>query len=219
MKLLLTSEGITNTSILHTLKNLLNKPCNDSRIVHVPTAANGEPGDDKEWIQTQIDGFRQCEFSAVDVVDISQVKRDFWLPMFEHADIISFGGGNTVYLLEQLHKTGVRDELPRLLQTRVYVGISAGSMVTAKNMSLTDEGLLYYDVGTHEGKTKGLGFVDFEIRPHLNDPYFKNVRLDFLETRAKENPTPFYAIDDNSAVVVHDDTISVVSEGVWKKFN
>jgi len=40
-----------------------------------------------------------------------------------------------------------------------------------------------------------------------------------LEKIADENPTPFYALDDSSAVKVDGDTISVVSEGQWKKFN
>jgi dipeptidase E len=65
----------------------------------------------------------------------------------------------------------------------------------------------------------GLGFVDFEIRPHLNSPSFPKVRLDYLEKLARKTPTTFYAIDDASAVQVVDHKVTVISEGVWKRFN
>lgn len=217
VKLLLTSEGITNQSITNALLELLGKPFHKSRAVHVPTAANGEPGD-KSWVETQINGLRGLGFLSVDVVDISNKPKDGWLPAFQRADLISFGGGSTKYLLEWLGKSGVTKELPGLLKTRVYMGISAGSMVAAKTISLTHENLFYYDKTHHLGETKGLGFIDFEIRPHLNDPYFTKVRLEYLEKLAVENSTQFYAIDDNTAIKVVDCEVTVVSEGNWKRF-
>ena len=195
MKLLLTSEGITNNSIANALSDLLGKPFKESRVVYIPTAGHGESGD-KGWIEEDMNTLRKLEFLSFDVVDIATASKDIWQPLFEKADVIAFGGGSVEYLLEWLEKSGVKDVLPELLKTRVYVGFSAGSMVTA-----------------------GLGFVDFEIRPHLNSPRFPKVRLDHLEKIADENPTPFYALDDSSAVKVDGDTISVVSEGQWKKFN
>lgn len=218
MKLLLTSEGITNISIRKALEELLGKPFEKSRTVHVPTAANGETGD-KKWVETQVQGLCDLGFADVDVVDISVSPKEIWLPLFEKADVISFGGGSVAYLLEWLEKSGVKKVLPDLLKTRVYMGISAGSMATAKRVSLSKESILYYEQAGKLEDLDGLGLVDFEIRPHLNDPYFTQVREDFLEKLAAENPTPFYAIDDNTAIKVDDNEITVVSEGKWKKFN
>lgn len=218
MKLLLTSEGITNPSIAEALLGLLGKPFEKSRAACVPTAANGETGD-KSWVEVQTQGIRNLGFSEVDVVDISKVPEDVWRASFQKADVLVFGGGNVNYLLTWLHKSGVSKVLPDLLKTRVYVGISAGSMVTARNLSMSEAGILYYEqTGTFKNM-KGLGFVDFEIRPHLNISYFPNVRIEYLAKLAAKNPTPFYAIDDNTAVKVDGDTVSVVSEGKWKKFN
>lgn len=109
--------------------------------------------------------------------------------------------------------------LPELLKTKVYVGISAGSMVTAKNISLTSSEILYYEETGRLKNTKGLGFVDFEVRPHLNSKWFPKVRIDYLQKLAKETSNTFYAIDDHTAVRVVDNKISIVSEGKWKKFN
>lgn len=218
MKLLLTSEGISNPSIAKALAELLGKPFKESRVTYIPTAANGEKGD-KGWVEININIIRNLGFLSFDVVDISSVSKDTWRFSFKRADVLVFGGGNVEYLLDWLEKSGVKAALPDLLRTKVYMGISAGSMVTAQIISLTDTDSLYYEKSGHKTSRKGLGFVDFEIRPHLNTSSFPHVELDNLEKLATENPTPFYALDDNSAIKVDGDTVTVVSEGTWKKFN
>ncbi|MDP4011695.1 MAG: peptidase E, partial [Candidatus Roizmanbacteria bacterium] len=61
--------------------------------------------------------------------------------------------------------------------------------------------------------------VKFHIQPHLNSKLFTSIRLEHIEKHAKVLEESVYAIDDNSAIQVIDSKISVVSEGVWKKFN
>jgi dipeptidase E len=73
---------------------------------------------------------------------------------------------------------------------------------------------------TYELEIKnGLGLVDFQTIPHLNSPYFTKIRTANLERSAKSIIDTVYAIDDNSAVIVDDQTIEVVSEGTWAKYN
>jgi dipeptidase E len=218
MKLLLTSSGITNKSIANALGELLGKPFEKSAITFIPTAANVEKGD-KTWLVEDMNNLKKLGFTTFDVIDISAVGKEYWLPSFEAADVLTFSGGNTSHLLAWLEKSGAAAELPRLLKTKVYMGISAGSMVTAKTVSLSSEGILYYEKTGIFGQIKGLGFVDFEIRPHLNSPDFPKVRLEYLEKLASDSPVTFYAIDDATAIKVEDKKISVVSEGKWKKFN
>lgn len=218
MKLLLISSGKTNKSIEKTLLELLGKPFNKSHLTFVPTSANVEKGD-KKWLVDDMNNFRKLNFASFDIIDISAVPKAIWLPSFEKADILVFGGGNVYHLLKWIKKSGLVDKLPELLKTRVYVGISAGSMVTAKNFSLSRSNILYYEKNRSLKNTKGLGFVDFEVRPHLNSKWFPKVRVPYLEKLSKETPNTFYAIDDNTGVRVVDNKISIVSEGKWKKFN
>ncbi len=218
MKLLLTSSGNTNKSIENSLLELLGKPFNEANIIFIPTAANVEE-DITGWLNVDIENFRRLGFKEFGIVDISKGKKDEWLPKFENADILVFGGGNEKYLLEQIRKTGIEDFLKKFVETGVYVGISAGSMSTAKSLSLNDSGKLYYEDFNHGDKMNGLGFVDFEIRPHLNSSYFPQVRVEILADLAPKVDHPIYAIDDNTAVKVVDDKIDVVSEGEWKRFN
>lgn len=217
MKLLLTSSGITNKSIEKSFKDLLGKPSTESTIVYVPTAANVEEGD-KGWVVDDMNNFRKLGLKLFDIVDISAAPKEVWLPRFEKADALVFGGGNEKYLLEWMRKIGLDKELTKLLENKVYVGISAGSMVTSKNITLNISGILYYEEFGNLPNIDGLGFVDFEIRPHLNSTYFPKVNLAYLEEIAPNANNTFYAIDDNTAVQVIDGKASVVSEGTWKKF-
>lgn len=159
---------------------------------------------------------RDLGFASFRVVDISV---DVWLPSFKKADVLIFGGGNEEYLLSWLYKTKIATVLPDLLQTKVYIGLSAGSMAASKQIYIPHVGQLYYEEYSDNEYMKGLGLVDFEIRPHLNSPGFPKVRLEYLEKLAAKNPTPFYAIDDSTALKVVDGNVTVVSEGKWKKFN
>lgn len=218
MKLLLTSSGITNSSIKKSLSELLGKPYSKANVVFIPTAANLEKGD-KAWLIDDMYRFRKLNFASFDMIDISTIPKNVYQSILEAADIIVFGGGNVNYLLEQLEKSGLQQILPKLIKTKVYVGISAGSMITASNISLSSAGILYYEnTGGFKNK-KGLGFVNFEIRPHLNSPWFPKVTLEYLEELAKHTSRTFYAIDDNTAIAVIDTKINVISEGKWKKFN
>lgn len=217
MKLLLTSSGMTNRSIENELLNLLGKPFKYAKLTFIPTAANVENGD-KSWLVDDMYNFKKLGFSSFDIIDISAVGKDVWLPSFEHADILVFGGGNVNHLLAWMKKSGLQKLLPEMLKTKVYVGISAGSMITAKNISLSYAGILYYeDIGNLEN-SQGLGFVDFEIRPHLNSEWFPKVRVEVLDKIAKKTSNTFYAIDDNTAIKIEDFKLSIISEGEWKKF-
>ncbi len=218
MKLLLTSSGKTNKSIEKELLNLLGKPFSKANLTFIPTAANVDKGD-KSWLVDDMNNFRKLDFALFDIIDISAVPKNIWLSSFKKADILVFGGGDVYHLLGWVKKSGLEKVLPELLKTKVYVGISAGSMVTAKNISLSTDGILYYEKTGGVKNKKGLGLVDFELRPHLNSKWFPKVRLPYLEKLAKKIPYGFYAIDDNTAIKVVDGKTSIVSEGEWKKFN
>jgi len=220
MKLLLTSGGITNNSISRVLFELAGKPAKDLNLVFIPTAANVEEGD-KSWLIDDLNNCKKLGFSSVEITDISAVPREIWKPIFEKADILLFGGGNSFYLMHWLKKTGINDLLPQMLKTKVYMGISAGSMVATKSLSLSSDKKLYYpdsNLGKFKEET-ALGLVDFLVRPHLNSPHFPNVRVEKLRELAKEIPETIYAIDDDTAIKVVNDKISIISEGEWEKFN
>jgi len=218
MKLLLTSSGVKNKSIAKALAELVEKPVKDSSIAFIPTAANVEAGS-KDWLITDLHNLVQEGYKSVDIVDISALSKEQWEPRIKEANILFFGGGNSFHLMYWLNKSGLAKMLPGLLKTRVYVGISAGSMVTSKDLSLSQSQRLYYEDLDRTEDMAGMDFIDFYVRPHLNSPYFKKIRKEYLEELAKEIPETIYALDDDSALKVVDGKVEVISEGEYLVFN
>ncbi len=215
MKLLLTSAGISNPSILKALEDLLGKSAKGTKLAFIPTAANVEPGD-KSWMIDDLNNFVKAGFE-VDIVDISAVTKDIWLPRLLKAEVLFLGGGNTFHLMRWVKESGLQDELPSLLKTRIYAGISAGSCIAGPTIYNSVQNLFgeKYELEIKEG----LGLVKLQVIPHLNSLYFDKIRVENLETASKDLTEPVYALDDNSALKIVDNNIEVISEGVWQKFN
>ena len=68
------------------------------------------------------------------------------------------------------------------------------------------------------GSDETLGIVDFSIFPHLDHEDLPENTMADAERWAASMPVPCYAIDDETAIKVVDDTVEVVSEGHWKLF-
>lgn len=218
MKLLLTSAGISNKSISNALLELTEKPFSQLNLAFIPTASNVEKGN-KDWFIDDLIRCKNLGFKSIDIVDISALPKDIWLPRFQEANIIYVEGGNTFHLMHWIEKSGLKELLPEMLKTKIYIGVSAGSMVACKSLDMSTSKRLYYEEIEEYGKDEGLGFVDILIRPHFNSPHFPNLNLKNLEKLSKEFPKTFYAIDDNTAIKVIDEKIEIISEGEWKKFN
>lgn len=209
MKLMLTSAGIFNKSLKNALRKLVRGTI---KISFIPTAANIKKGD-KKWLIKDIVNCRKL--GEVDIVDISALEKSNWLPRLKNANVLFFGGGDTAYLMKQIIKSGLIKELPKLLKTRVYVGISAGSIITNKSLSAGSD-FLY---SKSNRAPRGLGYVDFYVRPHLNSKHFPKVRDRVLRKLVHKFDGDFYAVDDNSAIIVNNGKIKVVSEGKWIKYS
>lgn len=217
MKLLLTSSGLTNKSIADALFELVGKKPSDTTIAFIPTAMNVESGD-KGWFVTDLYNLKKQGLKFLDIVDISALPKNIWLPRLEAVDVLFFCGGNSTHLMRWMKESGLAELLPELLKTRVYAGISAGSIVTAPSLALSNKDKkLYYEETFGYGSEEGLAFVNFHFRPHLNSPDFPNVREEFIREIAKNIKEPIYALDDQSALKVIDNKVEIISEGEYLK--
>lgn len=213
MKLLLTSNGLSNQLITNALSELVGKPPSETKIAFIPTAMNVDEGD-KGWFINHLATIKEQNFKDIDVVDISALPLDIWKPRLEQADVLFFGGGNTSHLMHWIVESGLKDLLPEWMKTKVWAGISAGSMVTNRMVSLSDKDKkIYYEEDFGYKNEEGLGFMDFYIRPHLNSSDFPLARKAYLESMMKEINAKIYALDDMSAIKVVDDRIEIVTEG------
>ncbi len=218
MKLLLTSGGITNQSIAKALFDLTNKKPEDTNLVFIPTAANVEPGD-KSWLINDLFNLKKLNFKSIEIIDIAAVDQEIWLPRFKQADVLCFGGGNTRYLMEQVNKSGLSNLLVDLLINKVYMGISAGSMILCPDLALKLTMWLYEEDAPKPNNVNCLNYVDFYFLPHLNSTHFKVRNDSFIREVAKDIKKKIYALDDNSALKFVDGKVEIISEGQWFTIN
>jgi dipeptidase E len=219
LKLLLTSAGISNTSIHNALVELLGKPIADANALFVPTAIYGIPrgGDIVRRVICGSLGDPFCglgwkSLGLLELTALPSMKKELWLPMLQETDALLVGGGDCQYLTWWMQLSGLADILSSLLHKMVYVGLSAGSMI------MTRYGTTYGNHTLPAGAGKSLGLVDIALHPHLDHEQFPKNSLANLEKLAATLPMPSYLIDDQTAIRVVDGAIDVVSEGNWKLF-
>ena len=219
MKLLLTSGGITNKKIADVLLELVGKPAGEINLAFIPTAANAD-SHDKGWFIENLYQLKQQKYKRIDIVEISGLPRWNWEERLRYADVIFFSGGPTPHLMYWLEKSGLKELLPELLKTRVYVGVSAGSIVTGPTLITSNQkkAVSYKEKFGYETNA-GLGFVDFYIRPHLNSPTSPHSTTELTAEIAKQIPQTIYALDDQMALKVVDGKVEIIGEGEYIVFN
>lgn len=129
MKFLLTSGGISNSSIENELKRLVNKNnFNNLKVLFCTTASNYEGGNMNDWLIEDLIYLKKLGFE-IDICDINGINKEKFIHRFEWADVFFFEGGNTQWLREIIKKSGLEEHLKDLLKNRVWIGASAGSCV------------------------------------------------------------------------------------------
>ena len=220
MRFLLTSAGIKNTSIHDALVELLGKPIAESSALCIPTAVYPFPGG-ASMAYRFISGSAAsplCELGwkslgVLELTALPSIKEEHWIAAVQETDALLVYGGDVMYLCHWMRESGLADLLPSLRREMVYVGVSAGSMVTAPMFGET-----YDDPNTPFVIDNGLGLVDFALLPHLDHENHPESSTANVERMAAEVPVPTYAIDDQTAIQVTDGAVEVISEGHWKLF-
>jgi len=219
VRLLLTSAGVSNTSIRDALVALLGKPIEDSSALCIPTAQYAHP-----WVGPGEAPWRfiagRTEHPMVDLgwksmgvlelTSLPSIDADRWVPLVRQTDALLVAGGDVLYLCHWMRTSGLADLLPSLHDT-VWVGMSAGSMVMTP-----DVGQDFMQWRPPDGDETTLGLVDFSICPHLAPDGEPGNSLAEAEAWAAGIAGPAYAIDDQTAITVVDGVAAVVSEGNWR---
>jgi dipeptidase E len=221
MKFLLTSAGVTNTSIHDSLVDLLGKPIAECDALCIPTASYGHPmaGPGRAWafISGREPRTPMCELGwkslgVLELTALPSIETERWVQWVREADVLLVNGGDALYLCHWMRQSGLADLLPSLLET-IWVGLSAGSMVMTPRIG---EDFVQWKPPTAGDET--LGVVDFSIFPHVENPDLPTNTLAAAERWAADIAGQAYAIDDQTAIKVVNGTVEVVSEGQWKLF-
>ncbi len=132
---LLTSAGFEDnekkqkTKIVKRFLAMLNKPPQLCKVLFIPTAAkDGEALYFAQWCYEELVriGFKENNITVYNL-DSSLNLEDVLMN-----DVMYFTGGNTVYLLSRIKEMGFEGIIkPFVYSGRVYVGVSAGSLIAA----------------------------------------------------------------------------------------
>jgi dipeptidase E len=150
-----------------------------------------------------------ASLGVLELTALPTIGAQRWVPWIRGADVLLVDGGDATYLCHWMRESGLADQLP-LLPDKVWVGVSAGSMVMTPRIGA------YFVEWPSAPDDRTLGVVGFSIFPHL-DAFPTNTLAD-AERWAAEIGVPAHTIDEQTAIKVVDGSVEVVSEGHWTKF-
>lgn len=212
MKLLLTSAGFRKdnqspyrTEIVDGFKKLLGKDPKGLNCAYIPTAA--DPEVDKWFVDA---GRQELLDLGMDIVE-TDLKEDKEVirRKLEDADVIYMNGGNTFYLLDWVRKSGLDKYLRGLLdQGKVYVGVSAGSIIVGPSIEVAGWGPTGDPNTINLQDLAGLNLVPFAISPHFTEP-----EREVLEENLKHIDYKIIPITDAQAMLVENEDWQLIGQG------
>ena len=197
--LILTSNGLSSDALLTETRKFI---AGKEKAVIITTASVGYK--EKDWHMPRLTAELMSLGLSVDTFDFDrQVAPD----LLDY-DVVEILGGNPFYLLSHLQIEENKAILQQIAETKVLIGISAGTLVLQQNIQLVAQfsPKMNEDVGLTD--LTGLALTDLEILPHYHR-YMD--RFEGLEERAKAyeraNNCAVTRLDDGEAVFMVDEQI------------
>ncbi|OGZ63978.1 MAG: hypothetical protein A2812_02245 [Candidatus Staskawiczbacteria bacterium RIFCSPHIGHO2_01_FULL_36_16] len=202
--LLLTSAGM---EMKGEIAKLLQKPAYDITVAFVTTAA--KPEEDILYLQKDFEAMKEMGFN-VQEVDIEQKTERELSEIFQLKDIVFVEGGNTFYLLKAMRKCNFKKVIRRFLkQGKVYIGASAGSIVTGKTIKTA--GWKSGDKNLVKLKNlKGLNLVPFDIFVHYQPEHGETIKK---KMPWKWQRRKLKILTDQQAILVQGRQVVLIGEG------
>jgi dipeptidase E len=208
MKLLLTSAGFSTNEIANKLVELVGKPKEQISFAVINEGYAVEDGDSR-WVLDEMNTVSSTFGGMIQIVNLQALDIEQIEKRLMAVDAIYVVGGHTDYLMSVFDKSGLSTILPKILESKVYVGSSAGSMIIGKRISAEAYAKIYGETGTY-GTTKYLELVNFAIKPHFNSPDWPNNREPVLRQVVTNFDSTLYALSDTSAIAINNNLIEIV---------
>lgn len=172
-------DGGVKENIRQRFLNMLGKPVSEAKVLFIPTAAINDEA-------RKMAGKCRDELlhAGINPENITVYDVDGSLSADEAMtqDMIYFTGGDTGYLLRRIKDTGFDAIIKKMVYAnKVYVGVSAGSVIAAPNIR-----------DPYDEKAAGLALVHAYINVH--QPEGTPARTDL--------PLPYIPLTDNQALAV-----------------
>ncbi len=202
--ILLTSAGM---QVKDEIIKLLQKPAYDVTVAFITTASKQE--EDTSYVDKDRTIMRELGFN-IEEIDIEAKKEKQLMKLLELKDIIFVEGGNTFFLLKCMRKSGFEKVMKKLLkQGKVYIGVSAGSMVVGRTIkTATWKDPSKNTVGLKN--LKGLNFVPFDVFVHYK-PEHKDLILQKLPKPRQRKKLKI--LTDDQALLIQGKNVIFLGQG------
>ncbi len=202
MKLFLASE-MKHPESIENLKKFLGGIFKGKSICYIPTAANGEEPFGSWKKNSATWKLANTLGAKVTSVQLEDYKNSSVIEKLKTKDVLWFAGGYPGYLMYWIRRCEVDKALPKLLKRSVFVGSSAGSMITSKALSTTEWYLGEREPGA--SVIPGLGLVNFEIYPHYEDSMLPQIKRYWKKGR-------LYLLKNGEVITVTNGKVEVLGE-------
>lgn len=185
----------------HVYKNYLSDKDYKS-VLFIDTAAEPEVGrkeGDDDWLQADLKSLRDLGYQ-VDRFSVTGKTKEEIEQKFDEYDVLYMCGGNTIYLRQQLQKTGSFDLiLEKVKAGKPYIGTSAGSIIAGPKIPM----YLEESEGLEMDDDTGFKFFNAIIVPHWGSESFKEMYLEErMELAYQATEPPFLLLSDYHYVVI-----------------
>jgi dipeptidase E len=169
----------------------------EGKKVSYVTTASVVNGVIPQWMNTNIELIEKAGF-IVDRVDISLLTHEDMEDTFSGSDLFWVGGGNTLYLLQEVRKSGFDKYVTnKIFEGVPYVGASAGSIILGPDLEFE----LYSSQTPELASYEGLNLFPFAPYVHFDAEWTKEIYVDILKF-SLENNKSFITLRDDQFIYV-----------------
>lgn len=222
MRMLLTSGGVHNQLIRDALLELLDRPFTESRIAVIVDAILPFAGDNSQTL-IHLAELHALGWEEFDLVSLFGAPHSVIESRLRSADVIFCYGGSNHWLAHAWTSNGFSPLLRELLDEKVYLGTSAGSMIFSRqHMALVEaiDDREEIEMLQLDSVSPALPLLDWAVMCHLGADYFPEATDEWAAAVAARLDGPSYFLDDDSALLVRHPAQApeVVSNGHWLHF-
>ncbi|MDR0367296.1 MAG: peptidase E [Rickettsiales bacterium] len=215
MKAILTSTNITKIKGgVDLAAEMTGKPASAVNIAVINEASAMEFGDHR-FVIDDLKDLAGSFGGAIEIVHLLALPLEKIRERILAADMLFATGGNTEWLKVVFDKSGLSKILPEILECKLYVGSSAGSMILGRMPSYENQDAMY-GKADHFGVESYLDLLDFLILPHFRAEYLNDRSDDWAVNESKSAGLPVYAISDSAGVAVDGEKIFLVGDGGYR---
>ena len=164
-KILLTSAGLENKSLMALFQGLFDKEQAQLKALFIPTAANNVGA---------IAVLPKCMGDLLSAgipeanITVFDLHRNMPYEELSQYDLVYLTGGSPHYLLERINATGFDKVLRQFVEDgKVYIGVSASSWVATNNLP-DNLGYINCTLDVHAEVGTPSGAIDVSANPHID---------------------------------------------------